>query len=125
MTGMDEQRRSRAVVLTLIGLPTAVMLGASVIPEGQAMRRNVYADRVACERDYSPAQCQPGGSSYWGIANGWHGPYYFADRTAAAARSDPGAGRIGLQAATERSVRGGFGSFGRAMHAMGRGGRAS
>ena len=115
---MAESRRSSAVILTLIGVPFAVAAGADLVGSaGVEMRRNLYADRTACERDYSPAQCaQPTGANY----SGWYGPYYTADRSTAAARSDPGPGRVGgLATATHVSVRGGFGGFGRAMGAVG------
>jgi hypothetical protein len=115
---MDSQRRSNIVGLTLIGLPLGAVALGNVIPAGQEMRRNLYPDRAACERDYSPAQCEQhtGGSGGW---VGFHGPYYFANRGVTEARSDPGAGRTGQITRTETSVRGGFGAFGRAMHAVG------
>jgi hypothetical protein len=114
---MDSQRRSNIVGLTLIGLPLGAVALGNVIPAGQEMRRNLYADRAACERDYSPAQCQQGtGASHVGV---WLGPNYYANRGVTEARSDPGAGRTGQISRTETSVRGGFGAFGRAMRAVG------
>ena len=110
---MDEKKRSNAVLLTLIGLPAAVIIAEPFIPQGQEVRRNLYADRGGCERDYSPQQCQPGSGS----SGGWHGPYYSSNRYSAAAGSDPGPGRSGATHAVETSTRGGFGAFGRAMHA--------
>lgn len=118
---MDPRKRSQAVILTLVGLPVAAAALAQAFP-GQQMRRNLYSDQAACERDYSPAQCQPnrgsgtGSSAYMG---GFHGPYYYGNRSAVAARSDPGPGRSGQITRTEVSMRGGFGAFGRAMHAVG------
>jgi hypothetical protein len=125
-------RRSNAVTLTLVGVPMAVLLAANLIPEGQKMRRNVYVDRAACERDYPPQQCEPDTSSgstgsdhsssgYHSSYHGWyHGPYYHADRTSAAARSDPGPGRTGTGGVSyQTTTRGGFGAFGRAVRAVG------
>jgi hypothetical protein len=110
------RKRSQIVVLTLIGLPVGAIALANAFPP-QTLKRNLYTDRAACERDYSPAQCEPGTSSrYFGYV--WHGPYYSADRTAAA-RSDPGPGRTGQITRTEISSRGGFGAFGRAMRSVG------
>jgi hypothetical protein len=109
--------------IVLLSLPLAVVAVAPLIPEGQQMRRNVYADRASCERDYSPPQCEqsgPGpGGSFGYAGGGWHGPYYAANRPAPGTAADPGPGRIGLASSVETSVRGGFGAFGRAMHAVG------
>lgn len=119
---MEARKRSNTVLLTLVGLPLGAMALADMIPAGHQMRRNLYPDRAACERDYSPQQCQQntGSSSGGGHGgSGYHGPYYYADRTAQAARSDPGVGRTGQVARSETTVRGGFGAFGRAMHAVG------
>ena len=111
---MDPRRRSAVVRLTLIGLPVgAVAIGAVMAP-GQEMRRNLYPDRGACERDYSVAQCQQGSGT--GSSGGWHGPYYYANRGVAEAKSDPGAGRTGQITRTETSSRGGFGHFGHGFH---------
>ena len=118
---MEPQKRSQAVMLTLVGLPVAAVVLSNAFP-GQQMRRNLYADRAACERDYRPDQCQPNsgsgtGSSGYSGYHGYHGPYYYGNRSAAAARSDPGPGRSGVATRTEVSTRGGFGAFGRALHA--------
>lgn len=119
---MDSQKRSNIVVLTLIGVPFGMVALADAFP-GHEMRRNLYPDRAACERDYSAAQCEPrssgsSGSGGSGSGGGYHGPYYSANRSAATA-SDPGAGRTGQVTRTETSVRGGFGGFGRAVRAVG------
>jgi hypothetical protein len=109
---MDDNRRSNTVILSLIGITGAVILAAEAFP-GTEMRRNLYSDRASCERDYSPSQCEetaPAGGF-------WLGPAYVADRSSAAARSDPGSGRTGLVTATVTSIRGGFGAFGRAAGA--------
>jgi len=115
---MEPRKRSNIVLLTLVGLPLGVVALGNAMPAGQEMRRNLYPDRGACERDYTPTQCEAraGGSAG---SSGYHGPYYYANRTAAEARSDPGAGRTGQITRTEISTRGGFGSFGRAMRAVG------
>ena len=74
-------RRSKVVALTLIGLPLGVIGVANAIPEPQEMRRNLYPDQAGCERDYSAQQCTArSGSGSTGA--GWHGPYYFASRSA-------------------------------------------
>ena len=113
---MDPRRRSTIVTLTLIGLPLGAIGLANAFPQ-QEMRRNLYPDRAACERDYSATQCAQGSGS--GGAGFWHGPYYNASRTASGAASDPGPGRTGQVTRTEVSTRGGFGAFGRAMRAVG------
>ena len=114
-------KRSAAIVLTLVGLP----LGAAALGEafpGQEVRRNLYPDRAACERDYSPVQCEPrgsggGSSTTGGAGSSFRGPAYYANRNLAEARSDPGSGRTGQVSRTESSMRGGFGSFGRTARA--------
>jgi hypothetical protein len=117
---MEVSRRSAIVNLTLIGLPFATIAAANVIPEGTEMTRNLYQDRTSCERDYSAQRCSPisgagSGSTYIG---GWYGPFY-SGNPAQAANGDPGPGRVGLQSSRTTSIRGGFGSFGRAVHAVG------
>src|SRR5689334_12630175 len=108
---MDPKKRSHVVVLTLLGVSFGAVELAGAFP-GQQMRRNLYPDRAACERDYSPAQCEPGtgNSTSTRSSAGFHGPYYFANRGIAEARSDPGTGRTGQVTATQTSVRGGFGA---------------
>lgn len=115
---MALSRRSKVVGLTLVGLPLGAVALATALPQDQ-MRRNLYPDRGACERDYSQYQCEQssstsssGGHSSGG---GYHGPYYYADRNSAAAKTDPGAGRTGQITHTQSSTRGGFGSIGRAF----------
>jgi hypothetical protein len=124
---MDPKRRSSIVNLSLIGLPLATIAAANLIPEETVMRRNLYPDRAACERDYTPQQCEQSsgsGSSGGGSGSGWHGggyhgPYYTTNRSSAAV-GDPGSGRTGVNAVSyETSARGGFGSFGRAVRAVG------
>lgn len=119
---MDSAKRSKIVLLTLVGLPFGAIAIANAFP-GQEMRRNLYPDRGSCERDYSPQQCEANSGSSsrtgGGGGGGYHGPYYSSNRTAAVAASDPGAGRTGQITRTETSVRGGFGSFGHAMRAVG------
>jgi len=110
-------------MLTLVGLPFGAIGLANALPP-QELKRNLYPDRAACERDYSAAQCQvnPGsgssGSGGHGGGGGYHGPYYSANRGAAAV-SDPGPGRTGQVTRTEASTRGGFGAFGRVARAVG------
>jgi hypothetical protein len=113
-------RRSRTVSLSIVGLAGAVWIADGVIPEGVEMRRNLYTDRAACERDYSPSQCESDGTynsgGYVG-SSGYHGPYYAASRSTAVA-GDPGSGRSGvMHTAYTTSYRGGFGAFGHAVHA--------
>jgi hypothetical protein len=109
---MDDRRRSNTVILSLIGVTSAVVIAAEAFP-GTEMRRNVYYDRASCERDYSPAQCEESSPT----SGRWLGPHYAADRTSAAARGDPGSGRTGEATPSVTSIRGGFGAFGRAGHA--------
>lgn len=115
MTAMAGQRRSQLVTLSLIGVAGAAIVAAEALP-GTPMRRNLYADRAACEADYSPSQCQPATLSGGYAGHGWWGPEYTASRRAAPA-GDPGPGRHGLPHSVGRSVRGGFGGFARAAHA--------
>ncbi len=117
---MAISRRSKVVGLTLVGLPLGAVALATALPQDR-MRRNLYPDRAACERDYSSYQCEPSSSSSSSSSGGsrspggYHGPYYHADRNSVAARSDPGTGRTGQVTTTESSTRGGFGSIGRAF----------
>jgi hypothetical protein len=115
---MTLSRRSKVVGLTLVGLPAGAIALAAALPQDQ-MRRNLYPDRAACERDYSTSQCEQSSSrsssSGGHGGGGYHGPYYYADRNAAAARTDPGAGRTGQITRTQTSMRGGFGSLGHAF----------
>jgi hypothetical protein len=122
---MDSARRSKIVILTLVGLPFGAIALANAFP-GQELRRNLYPDRGACERDYSAQQCEANSGSSSGRTGGaggggggYHGPYYVSNRSTPGAASDPGAGRTGQITRTETSVRGGFGSFGHAMRAVG------
>jgi hypothetical protein len=115
MADDGSKRRSNIVTLTVLGLFASVFVADKAIPQGTEMRRNVYANRADCERDYSPSQCQQStGGGSGGV--GYHGPYYSATRTNATA-GDPGPGRTGVaRVSYETSYRGGFGAFGRAIH---------
>lgn len=110
-------RRSTIVTLTVLGLFASLFVADKAIPQGTEMRRNVYANRADCERDYSSNQCQQNsGGGTGGGGGGYHGPYYRANRTAAPV-DDPGPGRTGAtRVSYETSYRGGFGAFGRAVH---------
>jgi hypothetical protein len=115
------KRRSNIVSLTVLGLFSTVFIADKAIPAATEMRRNIYASRADCERDYSPSQCQAdgGSSSSGGSGGGYHGPYYTASRSSAPA-GDPGPGRTGtIRASYETSYRGGFGAIGRTIHAVG------
>lgn len=117
---MDPRKRSRIVLLSLVGLPLGAIGIASLLPAKQEMKRNLYPDRASCERDYSSDQCEQSSHSSGTTSShssGFHGPYYFASRTAAGAASDPGPGRTGQVTATQTSMRGGFGSIGHASAA--------
>jgi hypothetical protein len=114
---MESKRRSNIVGLTLIGLTGGAVALANTVPPGQEVRRNLYPDRAACERDYSTPQCEPRSTGSSGSA--YRGPSYYANRTLAEARGDPGPGRTGQITRSETSIRGGFGAFGRALHAVG------
>jgi hypothetical protein len=117
----DRNRRSSVVFLSLIGLASTVAIADEAIPQPVEMRRNVYANRADCLRDYPPPpdQCEAQSSGGGGSGGGYHGPYYSSNRSSATT-SDPGPGRAGTTAvAHETSYRGGFGAFGRAIHAVG------
>jgi hypothetical protein len=111
------RRRSLLVNLTALGVAGAVAV--PYLPQGNELRRNVYADRESCVRDYSPDQCEPPSSSSAVGHGSWRGPGYYSDRSLPEAKADPGAGRIGLSGGTETSVRGGFGRIGQALRAVG------
>jgi hypothetical protein len=115
---MESSKRSQIVVLSLVGLPLGAIALAEAFP-AQEMRRNLYSDRASCERDYSADRCSSHGVGLGGGGGGYCGPYYNANRSLAAAKSDPGPGRTGQVTRTETSVRHGFGAFGRAVHAAG------
>jgi hypothetical protein len=115
------KRRSNIVSLTVLGLFASVFIADEAIPQPTEMRRNVYTNRADCERDYSQNQCQQdsggSGTSGSGYYGGYHGPYYSASRSTASS-DDPGPGRTGAtRVSYETSYRGGFGAFGRAVHA--------
>ena len=110
---MAPHKRSSAIALTILGLPLGAIAVANSFP-AEELHRNIYPDRAACERDYSPSQCEQRSGT-----TGWHGPYYSANRSGPSARSDPGPGHSGTPVAFETSTRGGFGSFGRAARAGG------
>ena len=122
---MDPRKRSRIVLLSLVGLPLGAIGIATLLPAKQEMKCNLYPDRASCERDYSSDRCEQSshssGTTSSGTtsshSSGFHGPYYFASRTAAGAASDPGPGRTGQVTATQTSMRGGFGSIGHASAA--------
>jgi hypothetical protein len=117
-----KSRRSQIVTYSIFGLLGAVWIGDWVIPSETEMRRNTYPDRAACERDYTPAQCEASGTSGTGsgtyyYGGGYQGPYYAASRSQATT-GDPGSGRSGaVHASYTTSYRGGFGAFGHAVHA--------
>jgi hypothetical protein len=118
MPDEEPSRRSKIVGLTVVGLVATVAIVDEGASRSVEMRRNLYADRAACERDYPPSQCQEGsdGGGGSGSGGGWHGPYYSSNRSNAAA-DDPGAGRTSTSRVSyETSYRGGFGAFGHALH---------
>ena len=99
------------MILTLVGVPWRVGIAADAYP-GTAMRRNLYNDRAACERDYSPAQCEQtkSGSSCFierrhGSGGGWSRPVLRGQPQSTAAAGDPGPGRIGAGRCLEREQR--------------------
>jgi hypothetical protein len=113
---MAASRRSNIVSLTLIGAVGLFVFRDELFPgsTGPETRRNYYADRAACERDYSAGQCEVGGNTTsHGYAHGWYGPSYLSNRSLAGSR-DPGPGRVGglasaVHTSTSTSSRGGFG----------------
>ena len=124
MADDGDNRRSKTVMLSVLGLVATVAIADKAIPQGTDMRRNLYASRADCERDYPPSQCEAhnsGGSGSGGGHGGggsYHGPYYNANRNTAAA-GDSGPGRTGTaRISYETSYRGGFGAFGRAIHGV-------
>jgi hypothetical protein len=104
------------VILTLAGVAGGVAIAADAFP-GTEMRHNLYNDRAACERDYSPQQCQPvqSGGNFTYISY-YSGPQYTTNRTVAPT-GDPGPGRTGVHASVVSSTRGGFGGFAHGAHA--------
>lgn len=112
-----ERRRSRIVLLTMLGLSGA-MIATQFLPECKEVRRDLHGDRESCERDYTPAQCERGGGGSTGVGR-WRGPEYYTDRSAPEALRDPGPGRAGLANGHETSLRCGFGRIGRFRRAAG------
>lgn len=103
--------RSRAVTLVLLGAGAA-----ACAPEPQ-YRRNTYASREECLRDYSPGQCEPHGT------RGFIGPFFWVGGGArplvdpgpgASARDGRSSVAAGVTApAPQSAVRGGMGATGR------------
>ncbi len=132
---MVSSRRTKIIALTVIGVPVGAVALASAFAPKDEMRRNLYPDQGACERDYSRQECEPksgtgtntstgSGTSHTtstghGMGGWWLGPLYYASRAASGASGDPGAGRTGQITRTETSMRGGFGSFARSMRTAG------
>lgn len=115
----DVALRSRLVVVTFVGM-AGVAAAVAAMPESQTVRRNLYGDRASCERDYSPAQCEPRGGGGGGVGGGrWMGPEYYEDRRLPEASRDPGPGRAGLAQGVRTSKRGGFGATGRFLRGLG------
>jgi hypothetical protein len=105
--------RSRTVVLVVLGAGAAV---AGCSREADSQKRNGYATREACLRDYSPEQCREERTSNGGMMI--FGPWYMANR-ARALVGDPGPGATAVngqsQAASTgvQTRRSGFGATGR------------
>ena len=111
---VQEQKRSRAVPLMLLG--GAALVGFGVLGRGHDVQRNRYNSLEECVHDYSTGQCEldnPVGSN--GIYSGgmhYYGPWYRGG--GGGGSTDPGPGRSGPQA-VELGTRGGFGSTGRVL----------
>lgn len=111
--------RSTSVTLVLIG---AGLAGCGQPEEEGYYRRNSYASKADCYRDYGPDNCQPMGSG-----GGFVGAYFWAFGGARPS-GDPGPGataqngRSQLAISVSDPVRGGFGATGRSRgSAYGRG----
>lgn len=118
MTATDTPRttrwRSSAVALAILG-GAAALSGCSAEPE---YRRNGYATREACLRDYPPSEC----SAATGNSGGFFflGPWYSPNRALARA-GDPGPGATAVDGTSKAAAstnaastrRGGFGATGR------------
>lgn len=102
--------RSASVSLVLIG--AAAGLASCGPSEPGYYRRNVYASKADCYRDYGPRDCEVGYTGYY------YGAHYWAFGGARPA-NDPGAGasavngRSQIATAVSDPVRGGFGATGR------------
>lgn len=108
-------KRSTVVTLALVGVVGGVAIHDDL--RTAEMRRNYYADRAACERDYSVAQCEMTSETVYSSGttfyHGWYGPSYAADRSSVSV-GDPGPGRVGgiataVHSGAGVSTRGGFG----------------
>jgi hypothetical protein len=106
----------RSKTLPIIALGAVVATLSACAPREQSLRRNAYASREDCARDYSDAQCEARGAS----GGGYYGPYYGGGGSAA--RPDPGPGRTARNGQSPFEVtigddrttqRGGFGDTAR------------
>jgi hypothetical protein len=102
--------RSSAVTLVVIGVAGV----ASCSPEPQTYRRNLYATKGDCYRDYGPADCE---ASSYRAGYFFGAPYWVGGGRRPAGDPGPGAsavnGRSGVALAVSDPVRGGFGATGR------------
>jgi hypothetical protein len=105
-------RRWRSATVTLVVLGAATAGVAACSRDDDTYRRNGYATREACMKDYQPEQCKEEARSG---GFGYFGPWYMSNR-ARAAPGDPGPGATAVdgrsQAAnqTAQTRRGGFGA---------------
>src|SRR5260221_2695775 len=105
------RKSSARVTLVLLGAATLAGCGS----DGDALRRDVYASREDCAKDWGDEQrCEPirgnsGSGAGGGRGGGWYGP---EDRTASSATHQvrPGNRAVG----SSEVSRGGFGSSGTA-----------
>lgn len=101
-------RRTRAIVLTIVGAGLGLTLYNSLQPS-QAETRNVYGSREDCEAAHGAAECEPAAGR-----NGFGYPYYFGplflpgQLPRVGAPLPPGAARP-VPVAQVESRRGGFG----------------
>lgn len=106
--GDRSMRRTRAIVLTIVGAGLGLTLYNSLQPS-QSETRNVYGSQADCEAAHGAADCEPAAGR-----SGYGHPYYFGplflpgQMPRAGTPLPPGAARP-VPVAQVESRRGGFG----------------
>jgi hypothetical protein len=124
-----KRRLTKIVVLTLLGAGGAFVAWDFFKPESEpaeeSMQREGYLTKADCERNYTPAECQPGETTrpgglgmmpiFWGPLYRAGGSSFFGQRAEGAPRVDKGAVTEARQVPPGSvSQRGGFGRSGTA-----------
>lgn len=107
-------RRSRNVRLVLIGAAGLALLSAAGCTDRRESKRNQYASREDCLKDYPENQCTNARGTVIPGGGFWYGPWY-GRAVARAGMVDPGPGATAVQgrsafATASETRRGGFGA---------------